>query len=65
MSFIKKAVKVIGGQTKLARLLKTNQSVVSHWVNRHQQAPAKYISRISALTNGEVTIQELLSDHEQ
>ncbi|PHI36323.1 transcriptional regulator [Pseudoalteromonas sp. GCY] len=65
MSFIKKAVEVVGGQTQVARLLKTKQSVVWHWVNRHGQAPAKYINKISKLTNGQVSVSELLSDHEK
>lgn len=63
MSAIKKAVKIIGGQTKLANILGTKQSVVFHWLSRHGQAPAKYITRISELTNGQVTVDELLADH--
>lgn len=63
MSAIKKAVKIIGGQTKLATVLGTKQSVVFHWINRHGQAPAKYIARISELTNGQVTVADLLADH--
>ncbi|MGO2181170.1 MAG: YdaS family helix-turn-helix protein [Pseudoalteromonas nigrifaciens] len=63
MSAIDKAVKIIGGQTKLATVLGTKQSVVHHWVSRHGQAPAKYITRISELTNGQVTVAELLADH--
>ena len=47
MSAIEKAIKLIGGQTKLAKILGTKQSVVFHWVHRHGQAPAKYIPRIS------------------
>lgn len=63
MSSISKAVEIIGGQTKLASILGTKQSVVCHWLNRHGQAPAKYITRISELTNGQVTVDELLADH--
>jgi len=65
MSAIKKAVKIIGGQTKLANILGTKQSVVFHWLSRHGQAPAKYIPRISELTNGEVSVHELLADHQK
>jgi len=64
MSAIKKAIKIIGGQTALAVAFGIRQTVVSNWVNRHGQAPAKYIHQISALTNNEVTIEQLLSDHE-
>ena len=63
MSSVKKAVEIIGGQTKLARILDINQSAIAHWVNRHGQAPAKYITRISELTNGQVSVHELLADH--
>ncbi|MBB1333892.1 MULTISPECIES: YdaS family helix-turn-helix protein [unclassified Pseudoalteromonas] len=65
MSAIDKAVKIIGGQTKLATVLGTKQSVVHHWVSRHGQAPAKYIPRISELTNGEVSVNDLLADHQK
>ena len=65
MSAIDKAVKIIGGQTKLATVLGTKQSVVHHWISRHGQAPAKYITRISELTNGEVSVDELLADHQK
>ena len=65
MSAIEKAVSLIGGQTKLASILGTKQSVVFHWVHRHGQAPAKYIPRISELTNGEVSVNDLLADHQK
>ncbi|MBU1391151.1 MAG: helix-turn-helix domain-containing protein [Gammaproteobacteria bacterium] len=65
MSSIKKAVNIIGGQTKLARHLETHQTAVWNWVHRHGQAPAKYIQRIAALTNNEVTVDQLLADHEK
>jgi len=65
MSSIEKAVSLIGGQTRLARLLGTQQTAVWNWVNRHSQAPAKYIPRISELTNGEVSVNDLLADHQK
>ena len=65
MSSIKKAVNIIGGQTKLARHLETHQTAVWNWVHRHGQAPAKYIKQISELTNNEVTVEQLLADHEK
>lgn len=64
MKSIEKAVKIYGGQNKLGNALGVTQASVWDWINKYGQAPAKYISRISALTNGEVTIQELLSDQE-
>tara|TARA_R110000751_G_scaffold262728_1_gene362020 strand:- start:5400 stop:5660 length:261 start_codon:yes stop_codon:yes gene_type:complete len=65
MSAIEKAVSLIGGQTRLARLLGTQQTAVWNWVNRHSQAPAKYIPRISELTNGEISVNDLLADHQK
>lgn len=65
MIAIKKAVALIGGQTEAGRLLNIPQQVVSAWVNKRGQAPAKYIKQISALTNNEVTVEQLLADHEK
>ncbi|MGI2025557.1 YdaS family helix-turn-helix protein [Shewanella glacialipiscicola] len=66
MNNITKAVKIIGGQTKTGLLLGgIKQASVWDWMNKYGQAPAKYIPRIAALTNHEVTIEQLLADHEQ
>ena len=65
MSAIKKAVECVGNQTKLAELLGVKQSYISRWINDNAQAPAKYIRQISELTNNEVTVNELLSDHQK
>ncbi|WP_022944353.1 YdaS family helix-turn-helix protein [Pseudoalteromonas ruthenica] len=67
MSAIKKAVDLIGGQTATAKNLGMGitQTQVWNWVHRHQQAPAKYIKRISKFTHGSVTVDELLADHEK
>lgn len=67
MSAIQSAVNVIGGQTATANALGDGlkQAHVWNWVNKFQQAPAKYINRISELTNGRVTVDELLADHEK
>ena len=70
MCAIENAVNLLGGQTSVANLLTTNeqkvkQNSVFYWVNKHKQAPAKYIKKISALTNGKITIEELLADHEK
>ena len=64
MSAIERAIEQIGGQTKLARILGKQPTAVSNWTNRHGQAPAKYIKKISELTNGEITVEALLADHE-
>lgn len=65
MSAIESAVKIIGGQTKTARQFNIRQPHVWKWIHVNKQAPAKYIKQIAALTNHEVTIEQLLTDHEQ
>ncbi|MFN3014472.1 helix-turn-helix domain-containing protein [Vibrio coralliilyticus] len=63
MSAIERATELVGGQTSLAKLLGVKQSHVWNWINRKHQAPAKYISAISRVTEGKVSIEELLADH--
>ncbi|WP_024607046.1 YdaS family helix-turn-helix protein [Pseudoalteromonas sp. TAB23] len=63
MNNIAKAVKIYGGQTKLGSALGVKQASVWDWINKYGQAPAKYITRISELTNGQVTVADLLADH--
>ncbi len=65
MSAVAKAIEIIGGQTRAAKLLNTKQNIIWYWINRHRQAPAKYIPRISELTNGEVSVNDLLADHQK
>lgn len=65
MNNITKAVKVVGGQTKLGKLLGVTQGSVWDWMNKYEQAPAKFIRKISELTEGKVTTGELLADHEK
>lgn len=65
MSAIERAVIIIGGQTTLANILSVKQQQVWCWVNRHKQAPAKYILDISNATAGVVSVDELLADHQK
>ncbi|RBO82594.1 YdaS family helix-turn-helix protein [Marinomonas aquiplantarum] len=64
MSAIQKAVNIIGTQTKVARLIGVKQAHVWNWLRLHKRAPAKYIRRISEATEGKVSVDELLQDHE-
>ncbi|AUI88129.1 transcriptional regulator [Vibrio azureus] len=64
MSAIERATAILGGQTSLAKLLGVSQSHVWNWINRKRQAPAKYIRAISKATGGQVSVNELLTDHE-
>ncbi|RBP79689.1 YdaS antitoxin of YdaST toxin-antitoxin system [Shewanella putrefaciens] len=65
MSGVEKAVKIIGGQTATANHFGISQSHVWKWINVFKQAPAKYVKKLSALTNNEVTVDQLLADHEK
>jgi DNA-binding transcriptional regulator YdaS (Cro superfamily) len=65
MSNVKKAVALIGGQTETGKILGVKQQVISTWVNQSQKAPGRYIRKLAELTNGDVTIEQLLADHEK
>lgn len=64
MTAIKKAVDIVGSQTALAQIAGVKQAHVWNWLRLHKRAPAKYIRRISEATNGKVSVDELLKDHE-
>ncbi|BCE02942.1 YdaS family helix-turn-helix protein [Marinicellulosiphila megalodicopiae] len=63
LTAIQNATEIIGGQTALANHLNIKQANVWNWLHVRGQAPAKYIKRISALTDNKVTVEELLADH--
>ena len=65
MSAIQRSIEILGGQTALAKLLSVSQSHVWNWINRKHQAPARYIRAISEATGGQVSIKDLLTDHEE
>jgi DNA-binding transcriptional regulator YdaS (Cro superfamily) len=57
-----RAVKLIGGQTALARALDISQGQVWSWINRDKRASALYTVDIEELTQGAVTRYELRPD---
>ena len=68
MSAINSAVTIVGGQTELAQKLseqgkRVTQQQVWNWV-KCGRAPTKYIRRIALLTQGKVSVSELLKAHE-
>ncbi|WP_200767369.1 YdaS family helix-turn-helix protein [Vibrio nigripulchritudo] len=65
MSAIERSAELVGGQTALAIALGVKQSHVWNWINRRQQAPAKYIRSISLATSGAISVDDLLKDHEK
>ena len=65
MRFIKKAVKLYdGNQADFGKQLGVSQSVISDWCNGRHKVPAKHLVKICALANNEITIEQLLSDHD-
>lgn len=59
---IQKAVRIAGGQAKLARLCRTSQPRIWQCLNRNQRVPADLVLRIEFATDGAVTRTELRPD---
>jgi DNA-binding transcriptional regulator YdaS (Cro superfamily) len=57
-----RAVKLLNGQTALARALGISQGQVWSWINRDKRASALYAVDIEELTQGAVTRYELRPD---
>lgn len=55
-SALERAVKIIGGKSKLAKGLGVHRQQVSTWT----VPPIKYVKRISAMTGGKVSIDALM-----
>lgn len=64
MRYVKKAVKLFeGNQEAFGKKLGVSQSIVSDWCNGRYKVPAKHLLKICELTNNEITVEQLLSDH--
>jgi DNA-binding transcriptional regulator YdaS (Cro superfamily) len=60
---LRRAIDLVGGQTKLAAGIGVRQNRVNNWLNRdHQVTPAEYCSAIQKLTNGAITCSDLRPD---
>lgn len=61
---LKKVVKHVGTQEKLAAALGTDvvQADVSRWINKNKKVPAEYAIPCAMLTDGEVKAHELRPD---
>lgn len=57
-----KACGLIGGQTKMARLLNVKPPTVNQWVHLVKQIPAERCPKIERFTHGAVTCEELRPD---
>jgi DNA-binding transcriptional regulator YdaS (Cro superfamily) len=59
---LRKAIKEVGGQAKLAKLLGKKQGQVGNWLHRDKKVPAALCADIEALTGGAVTREQLRPD---
>lgn len=62
MDALEKAIRVVGGQTELAKRLGKRQGHVWAWLNRDKKVPAEMVLPIERATAGEVTRHELRPD---
>jgi DNA-binding transcriptional regulator YdaS (Cro superfamily) len=59
---LRKAIKEVGSQAKLARLLGKQQGHIGKWLHRDKKVPAEVCADIEAATGGVVTCQQLRPD---
>jgi len=65
MRYIKKAVQLHeGNQASFGKELNVSQSRISDWCNGISNVPAKHLIKITALTGGKISVEQLLSDHD-
>ena len=57
---IKKAIRILGGQSRLAKALGKTQPFVSLMLNEQKPVPAGLCMRIEAVTEGQVTAVQIL-----
>lgn len=62
MQAILKAASVVGGQTKLAKLLNVTPPAISQWVKGTRPVPAERCLEIERITGGVVRCEELRPD---
>jgi DNA-binding transcriptional regulator YdaS (Cro superfamily) len=62
MRAIDNAVKILGGQTAMARVLGVSQARVWNWVHRDQKIPGEFVLPIEEATDGRVSRYELRPD---
>lgn len=59
---LKLAVAICGSQKEMAGKLGISQNHLSNCVNGRANIPAKYCRKIEAITNGDITAEELRPD---
>lgn len=59
---LRRAIKIIGSQTKLALKLKVNSRRLNHWMNLGIKIPLKYAIKIEVITEGKILAEDLSFD---
>lgn len=62
LTALQRAVKLVGGQSALARAVKVRQGHVWSWLNRSKRVPPEYAMKVEAATGGKVSKHELRPD---
>lgn len=63
MSYLKKAVDILGGQNKTARILSVSQPTVHYWLNESENGiPAEYCAKMEEATLGRIKREQLRPD---
>ena len=57
---LRRAIKIIGSQTKLALKLKVSVMRLNHWMNLGIKIPLKYAIKIEVITEGKVLARLVL-----
>ena len=60
MTALKRAVKLVGGPSALAKLVKVHKSTVSKWLRRG--VPAEHCGAVEEATDRQITRKELRPD---
>ena len=57
-----RAVKIVGGQSALAKHLGVSQGCVWNWINRNNRISAEHVIGIERATNGQISRHDLRPD---
>jgi DNA-binding transcriptional regulator YdaS (Cro superfamily) len=61
----KKLLDYFGSQVKLSRELGVGTQIVHQWFKGLRPMPLRYILKVQVLTNGKITIHELMGEKDQ
>lgn len=62
LAYLKKCIRIAGGQRALARKIGATQQHIYNWMTRDKNIPPKYVIPMEKAVNGAVTRQELRPD---